>query len=92
MDDYKFMAAVDYVMHGDFSNAADIFEGVADPAMVKEISKMVTFDSSGPRISVCADLIATISEARGHYVEAKNDEAAATIALFVVMAKKMSEC
>ena len=91
MDDYKFMAAVDYIVQGDFLNAAKVFESVADPAMVKEISKMVTFDSSVPHVGVCADLIATLSEARGDYIEAK-DEAAVMIALFVAMTKKMSEC
>ena len=91
MDDYKFMAAVDYVMHGDFSNAADIFEGVADPAMVKQVSEMITVDGSVPHVGVCADLIATLSEARGDYIEAK-DEAAMMIALFVAIAKKVSEC
>ena len=92
MDDYKFMAAVDYIVQGDFLNAAKVFEDVADPAMVKEFSEMITFDSSGPHVGVCADLIATISEARGYYIEAKNDEAAWMVALFVAIAKKVSGC
>ena len=94
MDDYKFMAAVDYVVQGDFLNAAKVFESDVDHDMVKLIDIITVLDKSATSASVCADLIGVLAEARGESIEATGEKVylEGLIALFVVLAKKAAEC